>query len=158
MGARAMRYFWASVTDLVGVTGFEPATSWSQTTRSTKLSYTPKLNVDSYHESGLFASRNLVTLEKLEMKTGSVFVLSVMLGYGAMLTLPAQVAAPPTVDLGSRKNQEAILTPTPTPPPDSPGSPNVSTPIGSRMTLSSFSNSRRANTLMVDKNYWPNNL
>src|SRR5947207_8498545 len=25
----------------VGVTGFEPATSWSQTTRSTKLSYTP---------------------------------------------------------------------------------------------------------------------
>ena len=70
MGARAMRYFWASVTDLVGVTGFEPATSWSQTTRSTKLSYTPKLNVDSYHESGLFASRNLVTLEKLEMKTG----------------------------------------------------------------------------------------
>ena len=26
---------------LVGVTGFEPATSWSQTTRSTKLSYTP---------------------------------------------------------------------------------------------------------------------
>ena len=27
--------------ELVGVTGFEPATSWSQTTRSTKLSYTP---------------------------------------------------------------------------------------------------------------------
>ena len=26
---------------VVGVTGFEPATSWSQTTRSTKLSYTP---------------------------------------------------------------------------------------------------------------------
>ena len=26
---------------MVGVTGFEPATSWSQTTRSTKLSYTP---------------------------------------------------------------------------------------------------------------------
>ena len=25
----------------IGVTGFEPATSWSQTTRSTKLSYTP---------------------------------------------------------------------------------------------------------------------
>src|SRR5947207_15928324 len=127
MGARAMRYFWASVTDLVGVTGFEPATSWSQTTRSTKLSYTPKLNVDSYHESGLFASRNLVTLEKLEMKTGSVFVLSVILGYVAMLTLPAQVAAPPTVDLGSRKNQQLIPTPTPTPPPppDSPRSPDV---------------------------------
>src|SRR5476651_1469400 len=26
---------------VVGVTGFEPATSWSQTRRSTKLSYTP---------------------------------------------------------------------------------------------------------------------
>src|SRR5438094_5574031 len=26
----------------IGVTGFEPATSWSQTRRSTKLSYTPK--------------------------------------------------------------------------------------------------------------------
>jgi hypothetical protein len=25
----------------IGVTGFEPATSWSQTRRSTKLSYTP---------------------------------------------------------------------------------------------------------------------
>jgi hypothetical protein len=36
----------AAATDFViaiqiGVTGFEPATSWSQTTRSTKLSYTP---------------------------------------------------------------------------------------------------------------------
>ena len=28
--------------EMVGVTGFEPATSWSQTRRSTKLSYTPK--------------------------------------------------------------------------------------------------------------------
>ena len=28
--------------EVVGVTGFEPATSWSQTRRSTKLSYTPK--------------------------------------------------------------------------------------------------------------------
>ena len=27
---------------MVGVTGFEPATSWSQTRRSTKLSYTPQ--------------------------------------------------------------------------------------------------------------------
>jgi hypothetical protein len=26
---------------IVGVTGFEPATSWSRTKRSTKLSYTP---------------------------------------------------------------------------------------------------------------------
>jgi hypothetical protein len=25
----------------IGATGFEPATSWSQTTRSTKLSYAP---------------------------------------------------------------------------------------------------------------------
>jgi hypothetical protein len=29
--------------DLVGVTGFEPATSSSRTRRSTKLSHTPKL-------------------------------------------------------------------------------------------------------------------
>ena len=28
--------------EMVGVTGFEPATSWSQTRRSTKLSYTPR--------------------------------------------------------------------------------------------------------------------
>ena len=28
-------------TEKIGVTGFEPATSWSQTRRSTKLSYTP---------------------------------------------------------------------------------------------------------------------
>ncbi len=27
---------------MVGKTGFEPATSWSQTKRSTKLSYFPK--------------------------------------------------------------------------------------------------------------------
>jgi hypothetical protein len=29
---------------MVGATGFEPATSWSQTTRSTKLSYAPLVN------------------------------------------------------------------------------------------------------------------
>ncbi len=29
---------------LVGATGFEPATSWSQTRRSTRLSYTPGSN------------------------------------------------------------------------------------------------------------------
>ncbi len=35
---------WQAVLSLrIGVTGFEPATSWSQTTRSTKLSYTPPL-------------------------------------------------------------------------------------------------------------------
>ena len=38
---------------LVGVTGFEPTTSWSQTKRSTKLSYTPIYwlgRVDSNHQ------------------------------------------------------------------------------------------------------------
>src|SRR3954453_19624741 len=30
-----------SLGNKIGVTGFEPATSWSQTRRSTKLSYTP---------------------------------------------------------------------------------------------------------------------
>ncbi len=33
--------FNGAVLRVVGVTGFEPATSWSQTRRSTKLSYTP---------------------------------------------------------------------------------------------------------------------
>ena len=33
---------------VVGATGFEPATSWSQTRRSTKLSYTPMLLTVKY--------------------------------------------------------------------------------------------------------------
>ena len=39
-------------TAVVGVTGFEPATSWSQTRRSTKLSYTPhvaRLSISTRH-------------------------------------------------------------------------------------------------------------
>ena len=32
-----------------GATGFEPATSWSQTTRSTKLSYAPNMQRVVYH-------------------------------------------------------------------------------------------------------------
>src|SRR5438876_3901289 len=35
--------------EVVGVTGFEPATSWSQTTRSTKLSYTPRWRMHITH-------------------------------------------------------------------------------------------------------------
>ena len=45
MNAQSSRYFSFDQLNpllLVGVTGFEPATSWSQTTRSTKLSYTPE--------------------------------------------------------------------------------------------------------------------
>jgi hypothetical protein len=38
----------------VGARGFEPPTSWSQTTRSTKLSYAPNMQRDCYHE---FCSR-----------------------------------------------------------------------------------------------------
>ena len=34
-----------SLRRMVGATGFEPATSWSQTRRSTKLSYTPKFRL-----------------------------------------------------------------------------------------------------------------
>src|ERR1700693_1425091 len=37
---------------MVGVTGFEPATSWSQTTRSTKLSYTPRWRMHIMHARG----------------------------------------------------------------------------------------------------------
>jgi hypothetical protein len=33
---------------LVGVTGFEPTTSWSRTKRSTKLSYTPKASGEDH--------------------------------------------------------------------------------------------------------------
>jgi hypothetical protein len=47
---------------LVGVTGFEPATSWSQTTRSTKLSYTPIKPADEYHASEFSASE--ISLEE----------------------------------------------------------------------------------------------
>ena len=42
----------------IGVTGFEPATSWSQTRRSTKLSYTPLNYVDAYHAQGRCACAN----------------------------------------------------------------------------------------------------
>ena len=33
---------WLRTLDMVGVTGFEPAASWSRTKRSTELSHTPK--------------------------------------------------------------------------------------------------------------------
>jgi hypothetical protein len=39
----------------IGARGFEPPTSWSQTTRSTKLSYAPN-RVNYYHDSGGCAS------------------------------------------------------------------------------------------------------
>jgi hypothetical protein len=42
------------------VTGFEPATSWSQTRRSTKLSYTPHMGV-TYHAPVQGACRILAT-------------------------------------------------------------------------------------------------
>jgi hypothetical protein len=37
--------------EYIGATGFEPATSWSQTRRSTKLSYAPK-------DGGMFGRKN----------------------------------------------------------------------------------------------------
>src|SRR2546423_158 len=40
-GNAKVRSFIEAVRRKIGVTGFEPATSWSQTRRSTKLSYTP---------------------------------------------------------------------------------------------------------------------
>ena len=45
---------------VVGVTGFEPATSWSQTRRSTKLSYTPLTRV-TYHAPAQGASTILTS-------------------------------------------------------------------------------------------------
>ncbi len=41
--------------EVVGVTGFEPATSWSQTRRSTKLSYTPRDCAVLYHARSVAA-------------------------------------------------------------------------------------------------------
>jgi hypothetical protein len=49
----------SSPVTMVGVTGFEPATSWSQTRRSTKLSYTPVINDTAYHASADRAMRKL---------------------------------------------------------------------------------------------------
>jgi hypothetical protein len=47
------------VKSMVGVTGFEPATSWTRTTRSTSLSYTPNVGrglvLAGHRELGEFA-------------------------------------------------------------------------------------------------------
>ena len=45
----------------VGVTGFEPATSWSQTRRSTKLSYTP----DGVRTAGAYYARATVRRQEV---------------------------------------------------------------------------------------------
>jgi hypothetical protein len=45
----------AACDELVGATGFEPATSWSQTRRSTRLSYTPD------NEQGTVGQRRAVS-------------------------------------------------------------------------------------------------
>jgi hypothetical protein len=37
---------------MVGVTGFEPAASWSRTKRSTNLSHTPICSVPTFHKAG----------------------------------------------------------------------------------------------------------
>ena len=52
----------------IGVTGFEPATSWSQTRRSTKLSYTPKF-LDAYHARHDLACRNFATCRRGDRST-----------------------------------------------------------------------------------------
>ena len=53
----------------VGATGFEPATSWSQTKRSTKLSYAPKDRpsgdyYDRIERSGKEIRRKLKTIHR----------------------------------------------------------------------------------------------
>ena len=45
---------------MVGATGFEPATSWSQTTRSTKLSYAPNDQCHNYRKTSLMARELIV--------------------------------------------------------------------------------------------------
>ena len=51
---------------MVGATGFEPATFWSQTRRSTRLSYAPKTG-----RVGDGASGQLSTLSSVAMWGGS---------------------------------------------------------------------------------------
>src|SRR5207253_7001268 len=46
-----------AATGNIGARGFEPPTSWSQTTRSTKLSYAPLNRRDLYHTRSPAACR-----------------------------------------------------------------------------------------------------
>jgi hypothetical protein len=107
----------------IGARGFEPPTSWSQTTRSTKLSYAPSSGVILYHEQRLPASGNSVTLgRKLGMKRYGLIISATLVGVTVMLH--GQDAAPPSVDLYEGQNQ---LEPTPSPePPNGPELPEIS--------------------------------
>jgi hypothetical protein len=107
----------------VGARGFEPPTSWSQTTRSTKLSYAPNSSVILYHGQRLPASGNLVTLARKPGMKVFGLIISATLG-AAVLSLHAQDAAPPSVDLYEQQDQ---LEPTPSPvPPNGPELPEIS--------------------------------
>jgi hypothetical protein len=107
----------------VGARGFEPPTSWSQTTRSTKLSYAPSSSVILYHGQRLPASGNSVTLaRKPGMKVFGLIISATLAA--AVLSLHAQDAAPPSVDLYEQQDQ---LEPTPSPvPPNGPELPEIS--------------------------------
>ena len=77
---------------MVGARGFEPPTSWSQTRRSTKLSYAPKVR-DVYHEALFLASENLIRLKR--MKT----TLPILAIFASATLVPhAQVATDQTLD------------------------------------------------------------
>jgi hypothetical protein len=106
----------------VGARGFEPPTSWSQTTRSTKLSYAPSSDVILYHGYRLPASANSVTLRRKRTMKVKGLIFSALLG-GITLTLRGQDAAPPAVDLYGTEKQPEI---TATPEPNGPDLPELS--------------------------------
>ena len=59
---------------MIGVAGFEPATSWSQTRRSTKLSYTPHCYGDDRNRTCdiLLAKQTLYQLSYIPESGGGV--------------------------------------------------------------------------------------
>ena len=77
---------------MVGARGFEPPTSWSQTRRSTKLSYAPKVR-DVYHEAFFLASENLIRLKRMKTTLPIIAIFA-----SAAVVSHAQVATDQTLD------------------------------------------------------------
>jgi hypothetical protein len=102
----------------VGARGFEPPTSWSQTTRSTKLSYAPASRDSlSWIASSRMRKFGYIATKR-GMKIYGLIILSALISI--VLIMHGQEAAPPSVDL--YENQP---TPTPPPPPNGPELPEL---------------------------------
>ena len=96
----------------VGARGFEPPTSWSQTTRSTKLSYAPnRRNSLSWVESSRIPKFGYIR-RQMEIKFYGLLISGTLIG--AVLIIHGQEAAPPSVDLyEGQEVPEATVTPLP---------------------------------------------